>query len=172
MSAVKTYEFGEGSRIEITARAPLHSTHATCSAVSGRFRADLVGSVPKGEVAGFAEVEVKSFKSGNRLLEMNTLRHIGARAHPTARFEIDSVEPLEDAPVTRVRVRGFMRFHGTTREIEADPTVTTEDGIVTISGDWTLRQSDFGLNPPRLAILKVDDDIEVEFRLVARMEET
>ncbi|MCE7885778.1 MAG: YceI family protein [Actinobacteria bacterium ATB1] len=114
----------------------------------------------------------EAFKSGNRLLEMNTLRHIGARAHPTARFEIDSVEPLEDAPVTRVRVRGFMRFHGTTREIEADPTVTTEDGIVTISGDWTLRQSDFGLNPPRLAILKVDDDIEVEFRLVARMEET
>ena len=41
---------------------------------------------------------------------------------------------------------------------------------VTITGSWTLTQSEFGLKPPRLAMLKVDDDIAVEFSLVARPE--
>jgi hypothetical protein len=167
---MKTYVFGEGSRIEITARAPLHATHATCTSVSGGFTASLEGSVPNGEVTGWAGVEVKAFKSGNRLLEMNTLRHIGARRHPTARFEISSVEVVAEEPDTRVRVAGTMAFHGTVREIEAEPTVTAHDGTVTVAGTWTLRQSDFGLKPPRLAMLKVEDDIEVDFRLVATKE--
>lgn len=164
---MKTYEFGPGCEIRIVAHSSLHTTRAKTTRVGGEFTADLASGAPTGDVTGWAEVEAKSFKSGNRLLEMNTLRHIGARNHPTARFEISSVEVLALGPPATVRVAGTMEFHGVTQKIRAEPTVVVEGTTVTVEGHWVLRQSDFGLRPPRLAMLKVDDEIDVEFRLVA-----
>ena len=43
----------------------------------------------------------------------------------------------------------------------------SSDEQLEITGTWTLVQSEFGLKAPRLAMLSVDDEVAVEFRLVA-----
>jgi len=162
------YVFNTGdSKVSIRAHAPMHDTHAKSTQVSGEIEAtfDEAGVAHPG-AGGHAEVRVDTFSSGNKLLDMNTLRHIGARKFPVARFEIGGVE-TGDGSTT---VTGTLDFHGVSRAVSAVCQVALDDdgATVSVTGDWTLTQSDFGLRPPRLAMLKVDDEIAVRFTLVAR----
>ncbi len=160
------YELLAGeSEIDITAHSSVHNTRARTTALQGGFDADLADGVPVGEVRGGARVAVASFKSGNRLLEMNTLRHVEARKHREASFEIGAVAPEADG---RLRVSGTMTFHGVAVATEAVVDLEVDGDTVRVRGSWRLVQSDYGLRPPRLLMLKVDDGIDVEFTLVAR----
>jgi polyisoprenoid-binding protein YceI len=161
------YLFTEGaSEVVVHARAPLHTTTARSRAVVGEFEAEFgEDGSPRGAVSGFAEVKLDSFRSGNRLLDVNTLRHLGARRNPVARFTLADAVRAGDS----VHVSGDLTFVGETRRIAADVNVEFyDDGSVVITGHWTLSQPDFGLRPPRIAMLKVEDDVAVEFRLDAQ----
>lgn len=158
----------EDSEIHITGHAPLHDVHATSKQICGEFEATFSGNTPMGNASGFAQIDVNTFKSGSRLVEFNTLRHIKANRYPTARFDIDTVAVPLEAPADTVHVMGTMSFCGEQVKVFAEPIVTVEGDIVAIEGDWQLCQSAFGLKPPRLAMLKVGDAIDVHFRLIAR----
>jgi polyisoprenoid-binding protein YceI len=163
---VPHYEFVPGdSEVIVHARAPLHTTTARSRKVTGEFNAgfDDNGAL-RSEVDGFAEVRLDSFGSGNMLLDINTLRHLGARRNPVVRFTIASVGAGDD---DRVRVAGTLEFAGNSQPIAADVVLDRVDEQLEITGTWTLVQSDFGLKTPRLAMLSVDDEVAVEFRLVA-----
>jgi polyisoprenoid-binding protein YceI len=163
---VPHYEFVPGdSEVVVHAHAPLHTTTARTRKVTGEFDAgfDDNGAL-RSDAAGFAEVRLDSFGSGNLLLDLNTLRHLGARRNPVARFTIASVGAADDG---RVRVAGTLEFVGQSQPVVADVVVGRLDEQLEITGTWTLVQSEFGLKAPRLAMLSVDDEVAVEFRLVA-----
>lgn len=70
--------------------------------------------------------------------------------HPTARFEIASVTPLE-APSRRgrpqVQLDGQFTLHGTTQSLRVVAEVVEEPGRTRLRGGFAIKQSDYGIKP-------------------------
>jgi|SRR5665213_2466267 len=90
---------------------------------------------------------------------------------PTASFESKeiSVQKL-GGDLAMAHVEGQLAFHGVTRAFPIDARVTRMGTMLRISGQCTLRQSDFGIKPVSFAggALKLKDELKFSFELVAR----
>jgi polyisoprenoid-binding protein YceI len=71
------------------------------------------------------------------------------------------------------RVTGDLSFHGVTRTHSFDARVTLMAATMRISGDFSLRQSDYRIKPVSFAAgaLRLKDELKFNFELVARSQE-
>ena len=88
-------------------------------------------------------------------------------ANPTATFSV--TEPadlphLTGTPVT-VPVIGELTLHGVTRQVQVDISVVRTSSGVDVSGAVPVRFGDYGVEPPNLGFVRVDDRGAVEFFL-------
>jgi polyisoprenoid-binding protein YceI len=69
------------------------------------------------------------------------------------------------------RVTGELSFHGVTQTQSFDARVTALGTMLRISGDFSLRQSDYGIKPVSFAAgaLRLKDELKFDFELVARI---
>ncbi len=69
------------------------------------------------------------------------------------------------------RVTGELSFHGVTQTQSFDARVTALGPMLRISGDFSLRQSDYGIKPVSFAAgaLRLKDELKFNFELVARI---
>ena len=58
-------------------------------------------------------------------------------------------------------------MHGVTKDITGDLTLTSA-GRVTVDGQQVINVKDFGIDPPRLIILKVEPDVDLQVHIVAQ----
>jgi polyisoprenoid-binding protein YceI len=72
----------------------------------------------------------------------------------------------------RYRVSGDLTFHGVTRPVEGEVSVSMPDGDKTLvfEGEQTFDIRDFGVQPPKILMLKVHPDVKVRVRVVAEQE--
>lgn len=93
---------------------------------------------------------------------------------PTALFENKqlAVDKLSDS-LLRTRVTGELSFHGVTRTHSLEARVTNIGNMLRISGDFSLRQSDYEIKPASFAAgaLRLKDEVKFNFELVARKQE-
>jgi polyisoprenoid-binding protein YceI len=70
-------------------------------------------------------------------------------------------------------VSGELSFHGITQTHSFDARVTAMGTMLRISGEFSLRQSDYGIKPVSFAggALRLKDELKFKFELVARMQE-
>ncbi len=68
---------------------------------------------------------------------------------------------------------GELSFHGTKNNHSLDARVTTMGTMLRISGEFPLRQSDYGIKPVSFAggALRLKDELKFSFELVARKQE-
>ncbi len=68
---------------------------------------------------------------------------------------------------------GTLSFHGVTQTQSLDAHVTRLGTMLRISGDFLLRQSDYGIKPVSFAggALRLKDELKFTFELVARMQD-
>jgi polyisoprenoid-binding protein YceI len=93
---------------------------------------------------------------------------------PTAVYaskEIKVEKLSEDLLVARVA--GDLSFHGVTQSHSFDARVSRMNSMLRISGEFPLRQSDYGIKPVSFAggALQLKDEVKFNFELVARMQE-
>ena len=68
-------------------------------------------------------------------------------------------------------VGGDLTFRGVTRSYEDNMTVgEVDDRTVTLSGKATFDIRDFGMEPPRILMLKVQPEVSVRVEIVAQKE--
>ena len=87
--------------------------------------------------------------------------------HPTATFRIPGpvdLPELSGTPVT-VPVTGDLTLRGTTRQVQADLAVVRTAEGVEVSGVVPVVFGDFGITPPDLGFVRVEDRGQVEFLL-------
>jgi polyisoprenoid-binding protein YceI len=93
---------------------------------------------------------------------------------PTAWYESKqiTVQKLSDDLLV-THATGDLSFHGTTRAHSFDPRVTRMGTMLRISGEFSLRQSDYGIKPVSFAAgtLRLKDELKFNFELAARMQE-
>jgi polyisoprenoid-binding protein YceI len=93
---------------------------------------------------------------------------------PAAGFESKqiSVQKLAN-DLLAAHVAGDLSFHGNSQTLSLDARVTSMGNILRISGEFPLRQSDYGIKPFSFAggALRLKDDLKFGFELVARKQE-
>lgn len=73
---------------------------------------------------------------------------------------------------TRVTVVGSLTVHGVTRDQSIEAMVSVDGKGLTASGDFTIRQSDYGIKPVSAAggTIKLKDELKGSFTIVASSE--
>lgn len=90
---------------------------------------------------------------------------------PTAVYESSDVrvEKPANGPLL-ARVNGALSFHGVTQNQPLEARIVEMGSMLRISGEFGIRQSDFGIKPVSFAggALRLKDELKFKFELVAR----
>jgi polyisoprenoid-binding protein YceI len=93
---------------------------------------------------------------------------------PTAVYQGNKVaiQRVDGSDLLQVHVVGELSFHGVTQAHSVAGRVTPMGNVLRISGEFPLRQSDYGITPVSFAAgaLRLKDELKFKFDLVARAE--
>jgi len=148
------------SEVRVEASSSLHGITGHAKGLRGWV--DLDGTTITG---ARIELDAERLAWGNPLLDRETRRRIDAGRHPTIVGTMTAPASSENGTAG---LRGTIAFHGVEREVSGSVVVTspTADAVV-IEGEQTFDVRDWGLEPPRLLMLKVNPDIVVAIRVRA-----
>ena len=157
------------SRVWIEARSSLHPIHGEAAGLSGIVEADVAdGHVAfNGSPKISVELPVEALKSGKALEDKEMLRRVDARRFPTIRGEVRELKEMSDG---QYRVRGDLTFHGITRPVEGELSIKADNSSIVLEGEQTFDIRDFGVDPPKILMLKVHPDVKVRVRAIAEQE--
>jgi len=160
----------ERSRVWINARSSVHPIHSTTDGLEGFIDLDADGDAVVGpHPTARLSFPVKRLSSGNPLEDRELRKRIDARRHPTISGVLTAVVPVADEG--RFLVRGDLSFRDVTRSVEDYMTLTAvDDRTIRVAGESTFDVRDFGMEPPRILILRVEPDVEVRVEIFAERE--
>jgi len=160
---------GARSQVSIDARSSLHPIHSETKGLEGWLelatladgRLDL-GVTPKGRLS----LPVRLLRSGNGLEDRELQRRIDARRFPTIDGELSDLDETEHPGC--YRMRGEISFRGVTRTCESHVTITLlDERTVRLEGRSRFDIRDFGMEPPRILVLRVHPEVEVSVAIIA-----
>jgi polyisoprenoid-binding protein YceI len=157
------------SRVWIEARSSMHPIQGEAEGLEGSIDADMADG--RIDVAGDPKIQielpVEKLKSGKKLEDAEMLRRIDARRFPKITGETTELKESNG----RYRIRGDLTFHGVTRQVEGEVTISSPDErSLVIEGEQTFDIRDFGVEPPKILMLKVHPDVRVRVKLFAEQE--
>jgi polyisoprenoid-binding protein YceI len=159
------------SRVWIRARSTLHPIHSTTDGLEGYIDLEQAGGrIDFGaEPAAKLSFAVARLSSGNPLEDRELRRRIDARRYPTIDGLLTGIEPVGEAG--RYRVTGDLAFRGVVRRCEDEMTLRViDDETIQLDGQSTFDVRDFGMEPPRILLLRVEPDVQVRVEIVATRE--
>lgn len=118
-------------------------------------------------------VDISQFKSDkDRRDRAIRERWLESATYPTAIFTTTGITGLptsyRDGQAVQVQITGTLKVRTVTRPTTWTAIVVVNGDRVTVTGRATVRMTDFGFDPPALFFLKTEDQVRLEFRLVAR----
>ncbi len=161
----------ERSQLWAEARSSLHPIHMETDGFEGFIEADTTNGHLRFDVTPKAhlELDVDRIKSGNSMYDSELERRLDVRRYPRLKGEVSDVLPIDGQD--RCRVRGDLSLHGVTKPVEGEVTFRMlDDKTIEIEGEKVIDMRTFGLEPPRLLILKVHPEVRIRARLVAERE--
>lgn len=152
----------ERSTLTIHATSSIHPIE-TATTVTGWIELDVsADGTPAADQAPAAEIELAlgEMRSGNPLVDREAERRLDVRRHPTVHGVLTQLG-APDADGRRMGA-GDLTFHGVTRRITGELSITTVDGGLHLTGHTELDVTDFGVQPPSLLVVKVHREVRVE----------
>ena len=148
------YEFvPEKSRVIIDGRSSVHPIHSSTDGLEGFI------DLQTGE--GRVSFAVARLRSGNPLEDREMKRRIDAKNYPTIEGGLTSLEAGHAV--------GELTFRGVTKTVNGELTITpVDDDTIEVSGESTFDVRDFGMQPPRILMLRVHPDVKVRIEITAR----
>lgn len=72
----------------------------------------------------------------------------------------------------KANINGKLSLHGVTRDFPVEARVIVSEDTLRATGEFTLRQTDFGIKPPSVAAgaIKLKDELKLSFDIVANRE--
>ena len=164
------------STVWIDAKSTLHPIHARTDGLEGYVELEVGdgGAVDLNVTpAGRLSLPVTRLRSGNRLEDRELHNRLDARRYPTIDGVLTSMKAARaDSPSgSRFVVQGDVSFRGVTRSMKDHMTVRPIDGrTIQLEGESTFDIRDFGMEPPRILLLRVEPSVTVRVEIVAERE--
>ena len=166
MEQVIRYVVEEASAtVVFTASSSVHPIRSVGS-VSGWFDGTISDGVFSGDadLGGHLDVPIEGLSAGNALVDREMRRRVNAGAHPTIEADIESSILLDSEHAT---ITGTVAFLGATTLVEGEVRVVPGPRLIG-TGEFDVRW--WGLEPPRLLVVRVDPivTVDIDLPLVAR----
>jgi polyisoprenoid-binding protein YceI len=158
------------SRLWAEARSTLHPVKVETSGLTGTVEADVEDGKVRLGAPFRVEIDAARLRSGNGIIDGELQRRLETRKFPVVIGAVRAAESRGDA--ARWILRGDLTLHGVSRATDADVVVRViDDRTLEIEGEKVIDMRDYGLNPPKLFVLRVHPDVKVRARLVAERED-
>jgi YceI-like protein len=164
----------ERSYVWIDARSNVHPIHSTTDGLEGfvdlTFSAD--GSVDvAAPVAGSLSLTVDHLRSGNRMEDRELQRRIDSRRYPKIEGTLDTIAPAPSEESESYLVGGRVDFRGVSLQREDVMSIgSVDDQTIRLAGKSTFDIRQFGMEPPRILLLKVEPEVEIRVEIFAAKE--
>jgi polyisoprenoid-binding protein YceI len=160
------------SHVWIDARSNVHPIHSATDGLEGfiDIEMDADGHVTS-EVKPTARLSlaVSRLSSGNRLEDRELQKRIDARRFPTIQGVLDQMDRAGDD--STYRVSGNITFRGVAYHHEDQMTVNALDQqTIRLAGASRFDIRDFGMEPPRVLVLRVEPEVDVRVEILAEKE--
>lgn len=158
----------EQSRLTATAQSSVHPIHAEATRLTGSMdiafadgALDLT-SAPEATIA----LRLDELRADNQLYNTELKRRIDAKRFPTITGTVTDVRAA--ASGGGYIVDGDLTLHGVTAHVSGSADLRMEGQELRVQGQLALDIRNFGLNPPRILMLKVQPEVQVNLDIVAQ----
>jgi polyisoprenoid-binding protein YceI len=167
---VTTYRIvPERSEVRIDARSNLHPIHTSTRGLEGFLELEVLGGGRvdlQSPASAKLSFPVEQLSSGNGFEDRELKRRIDARRFPS----IDGVleELRETGQDGRYRARGDLTFRGVTNTYEDEIAIEeVGEGTLGVVGEHTFDIREFGMEPPKIMMFRVEPEVKVRVEIVA-----
>jgi polyisoprenoid-binding protein YceI len=157
------------SQVWIDARSNVHPIHSSTNGLEGYV--DLVvdpdGNIDLAEAAsGKLSLPVSRLSSGNAMEDREMQRRVDARRFPSIEGVLTGMAASGDDQT--YEVKGDVSFKGVTRSYQDRMKVTpVDDDTIELTGSSQFDIREFGMEPPRILLLKVQPEVDVRVDIYA-----
>lgn len=154
------------SQVSIDGSSSLHPIRARAAGLEGWVTVSLVASgvAARPSVAGEVRLALDRLASGNPVVDAETRRRIDVRHHPELVGTVTGGRRL--AP-DRLALDGEIAFRGEVQAVSGELVVERDGDDLRLSGEQTFDVRSWGLQPPRLGLLRVHPEVTVRLEAVA-----
>jgi polyisoprenoid-binding protein YceI len=159
----------ERSHVWVDAKSNVHPIHSTTDGLEGFVELEFA---PDGAVdlaarpVGKLSLAVSRLSSGNRMEDRELQKRIDARKFPTVDGVLDEMARPGDDGV--YKVSGDITFRGVARRHEDLMTIRlVDEQTVALAGKSRFDLREFGMEPPRMLMFRVEPDVEVRVEILA-----
>lgn len=159
----------ERSYVWVEARSSIHPIRSKTSGLEGFVDLEMTpdGAVDlSSQPAGRLSLAVTRLSSGNPIEDREMQRRVDAGKYPSIEGVLDQLTPSGNDG--SYRVGGDVTFRGVARHYEDKMTVTAIDAdTVQLEGRSQFDIRDFGMQPPRVLMFRVEPHVDVKVQIVA-----
>jgi polyisoprenoid-binding protein YceI len=163
----------ERSKVWIDARSNVHPIHSGTDGLEGyvELELDSDGGVNlEQDPTGKVSLPVTRLSSGNRMEDREMQKRVEARRYPTIDGVLRRMERVGEDHT--YKVSGDVTFRGVERPHQDEMTVeAVDDQTIQLAGKSRFDIREFGMEPPRVLLLKVQPEVDVRVEIVAAKEE-
>jgi polyisoprenoid-binding protein YceI len=153
----------------IEARSNVHPIHSVTKGLDGYVEVDARddgGPVFSDPPSGRLSLDVSRLSSGNRLEDREMQRRIDARRFPKIEGVLAGAQA--DGATGHYQISGEVTFRGVAKRYQDLMTLEAIDPqTVKLAGSRRFDIRDFGMEPPRILLLRVEPEVEVKVEIVA-----
>ncbi|HEY1653232.1 MAG TPA: YceI family protein [Acidimicrobiales bacterium] len=161
------------STVWIEARSNVHPIETTTSGLEGFVELQLqpAGSIDLADApVGHLSLDVERLKSGNRLEDREMQKRVDAKRFPRIEGVLDSV--VSNGKDGSYRVSGDIKFRGVARPHEDLMEISqVDERTVRLAGSSRFDIREFGMEPPKVLMLKVEPVVDVRVEIFAVKDE-
>ena len=161
------------SQVWIEARSNVHPIHSSTSGLEGYVELDLESSGtidPATMPTGRLSLAVDRLKSGNRMEDRELQKRIDARKFPRIEGQLEQITP--NGSNATYRVSGEGTFRGVSRQHQDRMDITAvDDKTIRLAGESSFDIRDFGMQAPKVLLLKVEPQVQVRVEIYAVKDE-
>jgi hypothetical protein len=159
----------ERSHFWIEGKSSVHPIRCSTDGLEGFVE---LAIVPDGGVdlavrpVGKLSLTVERLSSGNRMEDRELYKRVDVRRHPTIEGVLETMDRSgEDGSY---RVSGDVTFRGKARRYEDQMTIdVVDEQTIQLAGKSRFDIRDFGMEPPRMLMLRVEPEVEVRVEILA-----
>lgn len=85
--------------------------------------------------------------------------------YPYFSFDATFENPVILNDLETVTITGFVTFHGVSKKVEAKLKCNTKGELVSLAGFMNIKMSEFGITPPKIFFIRIDDLIKTKIEL-------
>lgn len=158
-ASLKLYCDKTKSSITYSMHHPLHEWTGVNNEVTSVILTD-EGKTTISQVA--VTVKLAGFDSKNANRDSHVLEVTEGLKFPVVKFSSNAIETKGD----KLLVKGSMTFHGVTQQISFEAIEKKVNDKLEISGNFSIKMTQFGIEPPSLLAIPTDDEIKMSFKVV------